>query len=289
MNRSLEISSRYVRSRPLPRCFGLPSASCFDFQAALGVLDELAFHVAAQIEVAAMGDAFQLAELAGGEERKRVFDVGGADRVVAQLVLVVLAKPQALAGQAEARVPRHPPVAPVFVPLARRVRVAEELDLHLLELARAEREIPRRDLVAKALADLRDAERNLHPRAVEHVLEVDEDALGRFGPQEAASSSLPIAPTIVLNIRLNSRGSVRLHFSNSPGRLLGFCGHSADLQMVGPPAAFARPAIDHHVVKQIVVPRALPHLRVHDDRANRGRPFRRSTERPAASPARCGR
>ena len=62
--------------------------------------------------------------------------------------------------------------------------MAEELDLHLLELARAEGEVPRRDLVAKALADLRDAEGNLHPRAVEHVLEVDEDALRRFRPQK---------------------------------------------------------------------------------------------------------
>src|SRR5580704_18851655 len=31
---------------------------------------------------------------------------------------------------------------------------------------------------------------------------------------------------VVLNIRLNSRGSVSLHFSNSPGCLLGFSGHS---------------------------------------------------------------
>ena len=62
--------------------------------------------------------------------------------------------------------------------------MAEELDLHLLELATAEREVPRRDFVAKALADLGDAERNLHAGAVEHVLEVDEDALGRFGTKE---------------------------------------------------------------------------------------------------------
>ena len=62
--------------------------------------------------------------------------------------------------------------------------MAEELDLHLLELARAERKVPRRDLVAKALADLRDAKRDPHPRAIHHVLEVDEDALGRFRSQK---------------------------------------------------------------------------------------------------------
>ena len=40
----------------------------------------------------------------------------------------------------------------------------EELHLHLLELARAEDEVPGRDLVAERLADLRDAERDLLPR-----------------------------------------------------------------------------------------------------------------------------
>ena len=62
--------------------------------------------------------------------------------------------------------------------------MAEELDFHLLELARAEGEVSGRDLVAKTLADLGDAEGNPHPRAVADVLEVDEDALGRLGAEE---------------------------------------------------------------------------------------------------------
>ena len=62
--------------------------------------------------------------------------------------------------------------------------MAEELDLHLLELARAEGEVPRRDFVAKTLADLGDAEGNPHPRAVADVLEVDEHALGGLGAEE---------------------------------------------------------------------------------------------------------
>ena len=61
--------------------------------------------------------------------------------------------------------------------------MAEELDLHLLELAAAEGVVPRVDLVAKRLADLGDAERQLEPRAVEDVAEVDEDALGGFGAE----------------------------------------------------------------------------------------------------------
>jgi hypothetical protein len=52
-------------------------------QASLGVFDELAFHVAAQIEIAAMGDAFQFAEFAGRQERKRILNIGRAHGVVA--------------------------------------------------------------------------------------------------------------------------------------------------------------------------------------------------------------
>jgi hypothetical protein len=43
----------------------------------------------------------------------------------------------------------------------RPARLDEELHLHLLELAGAEDEVARRDLVAERLADLRDAERRL--------------------------------------------------------------------------------------------------------------------------------
>ncbi len=43
---------------------------------AVALADELAFHVAAQVEVAAMGHALQLAELPRGQERKRILDVG---------------------------------------------------------------------------------------------------------------------------------------------------------------------------------------------------------------------
>ena len=62
-------------------------------------------------------------------------------------------------------------------------RPDEVLDLHLLELARPEGEVARRDLVAKRLADLGDAERQLAAHGVQHVAEVDEDPLRRLGPQ----------------------------------------------------------------------------------------------------------
>src|ERR1041384_6266318 len=97
----------------------------------------------------------------------------------------MFAQPQPLAGQTETLVPGHPPVAPVFVPLARCIRMAEELDLHLLELARSECEIPRRNFVAETLAHLGDAEWDADTRAIEHVFEVHEDALGRLRTKES--------------------------------------------------------------------------------------------------------
>src|SRR5690606_17157263 len=81
-------------------------------------------------------------------------------------------------------VPLEPTIAPVLVPFFRRFGVAEELDFHLLELPRTEREVPRRNLVAETLADLRDANRNANPRAIADVLEVDKDTLGGLGTEE---------------------------------------------------------------------------------------------------------
>src|SRR5262245_50083976 len=96
----------------------------------------------------------------------------------------MLAKLQPIAGQAEPLVPCQPAVAPILVPLPRGARMAEELDLHLLKLPRAERKVPRRDFVAEALAHLRNAEWNTHARAIEHVLEIHKDALRRLRPQK---------------------------------------------------------------------------------------------------------
>jgi len=44
----------------------------------IALLDQLALHVRAQVEVAAVGHPLQFAELAAGQERKVVLDVGRA-------------------------------------------------------------------------------------------------------------------------------------------------------------------------------------------------------------------
>ena len=146
--------------------------------------DELPLHVAAEVEITAVGDPLELAELPRREEREGVFDVGGADGIVGELVGVVLAELELPLGEPKGEIPPPAPVAPVAIPFSRFRRLAEELDLHLLELARAEGEVARRDLVAEALADLADAEGDLHARGVDDVLEVHEDPLGRLRPEE---------------------------------------------------------------------------------------------------------
>ena len=83
-----------------------------------------------------------------------------------------------------------PLVDPVAVPLVRVGRRHEELHLHLLELERAEDEVPGGDLVAERLADLRDPERRLAPRELRDVLEVDEDPLGGLRPEEHTLTGL---------------------------------------------------------------------------------------------------
>ena len=80
-------------------------------------------------------------------------------------------------------VPAQPLGQPVLEPLLALGRRHEVLHLHLLELAGAEDEVLRRDLVAERLAHLGDAEGGLLPRRVEDVGEVEEHALGRLGPQ----------------------------------------------------------------------------------------------------------
>src|SRR5262245_57128871 len=140
--------------------------------------------MAAQVEVTSVSDSFQLPELPGREEGESILDVGCATGVMAALFRLVFPHPQRFIRQPEIEIPLVTPVAPELIPLRRLRGMTEELDLHLLELARAEGEVARGDLVAEALAHLRDAERHPDARAVYDVLEVDEDPLGRLRPQE---------------------------------------------------------------------------------------------------------
>ena len=133
----------------------------------ISLANEFAFHVAAEIEVAAMRDAFQFPVFPLVQEGEGVFDVSGADAVVAQVVGGVVAQNEIVAFDAKIEIPLIPPVAPVGVPLPAFRGMTEELDFHLLEFARTEGEVARRDLVADTLSDLADAKGNADATAVD--------------------------------------------------------------------------------------------------------------------------
>ena len=284
----------------------------------VAVADELALHVRAQIEVTPVSNALEFAVLALLAKWKRILDVGGADRVVGQLVLIVVAQDEPFGADSVIDVPLEPAIAPKLIPLARLTGMAEKLHLHLLELARAEGEVARCDLVAKALALLRDAERHLHAAAVHHVAEVHEHPLRRLRPEErlavvaAHRADVRLEHQVKLArfgqraqflrvgrehlLRLADRGQVGdiampgqlfsvlglelKMLQRAPGDLLfripvGNAGdehllavelHPRALDVVIPVTALALAAVDHHVVKQVVMPGRLPDARVHDDR-----------------------
>jgi len=132
------------------------------------------FLVAGQIVIGAVSDAPELAPAEGEQELK----VGCRLGIEGQLFLVVIPCAEEIFLHAEILQPLHAVILPVLEPLEVGVRLAEELQLHLLELSGAESEVSGRDLVAEGLSDLGDAEGQFLSGGALHVLEVDEDALG---------------------------------------------------------------------------------------------------------------
>src|SRR5207244_4668385 len=97
-----------------------------------------------QIEVRAVGDPFELAEAFLARERECVFDVAASAAVagiVSELVLCVITEPEVLPREAELAPPIVAGLSPELIPFVGLARVDEELDLHHLELARAEDEV----------------------------------------------------------------------------------------------------------------------------------------------------
>ena len=124
----------------------------------------------AEVEIAAVVNAFDLltAERAAEVE----LDVERGARVVREFSVAVLVNCSRSSSSPSPAMPFHARGFPLLEPLHVRAGLDEELHLHLLELTRAENEIPRRDLVAERLADLRDAERHFLARGLLHVQEI---------------------------------------------------------------------------------------------------------------------
>src|SRR3989441_2417728 len=243
-----------------------------------------------EVEVRAVGDAHQLAPA----DREVVLDVDGALGVVRQLVAVVLSESQMRAAEAVAEEPRHavlhPPVVPVLAgrpALYSLVRIDEVLDLHLLELARAEDEVAGRDLVPEGPPGLGDAERQFEPHRLQDVVEVDEHRLGGLGT-EVRERGLVLDGThecLEHQIELAGCGQLALAALRAQRPALsamatGLAGRYRELvalgggtvvdprdgvHMVGAKPSLAFPTVDHGIGEAVQVAARLPHRGMHED------------------------
>src|SRR6266511_4369280 len=224
--------------------------------------------VGREVEVGAVGDALQLGELRAAEA-EAVLDIDRALRVVRQLLSRVLEVAQVRRGDAQVGVPVPALGQPVLVPLLVGAGLDEVLHLHLLELARTEDEVARRDLVAEALAHLGDAERRLLARRGHHVGEVDEDSLCRLRAQVVQALVVLDGAEIGLHQAVEHPGlgeaalaaavrAVDLGQANRRRRavLLGV----GLLKLVGPEPLVAGLALGQRVDERVHVARGHPHL-----------------------------
>ena len=179
-------------------------------------------HVGVEVVGAAVRDRLEFAPA----PRKEILDVGPGLRVVRTLLRRQLVEAQPVGANAVVAVPFLARRDPLLVDRHVVAVVGNEiLQLGLFELAHAEGEVAGRDLVAKRLADLRDAERRPLARALVDVLEIDEDALSGFRPQiRRRRGVLHRTDRASASSRLKLRGSVSVpvipqsgHFS-SDGR-----------------------------------------------------------------------
>ena len=209
-----------------------------------------ALRVRLQVEVRAIGDALYLAPA----PRKQVLDVVGRLGVVREFVGFMRPHPQPVLAHAQFCVPREAVLNPPLVNLLVRPRLHEVLDFHHLELARAEDEAARRNLVAERLADLRDAEGQPLARRVQHILEVHEYALRRLGPQKRDRCVVFNGPYECLEHQVEV---ARL------GQLAAAIRALALFELVFAPAPATNTAVNERVGEAIDMPAGAPHLRVH--------------------------
>ena len=224
-----------------------------------------------QVEVRPVGDPLHLGEPAEGEV---VLDVHRPLGVVGELLLRVLADVQLLLGDAEAQPPVEPLLDPAIVPLLVAAGEDEVLDLHLLELAVAEDKVAGGDLIAERLADLGDAERQLAAGGGEHVVEVDEDALGGLRAQIGDGGIVLHRPHVSLEHQVEHARVGQLAPALRAGDAADVHGVAVDAlrfvlalrQLVGAEAVLAGLAVHHRVGEGVDVAAGLPDAGVHNDR-----------------------
>src|SRR5260221_8259930 len=167
---------------------------------------------------------------------------------------------QMLAPHAVVHVPVEALLDPVVKPsrLLDRIGLDEELHLHLFELASAEDEVTRRDLVTERLAGLRDSERQLDTLRVDDVGEVQEDALRSLGAQVDDARAVLDRAHEGLEHQVEA---ARL------GELAAALGASAALDVVGAEALLAVFAVDQRVGEILQMARGFPGARMLQDGA----------------------
>src|SRR3990170_2229733 len=240
------------------------------FLVEIGQILPARLRVSAQVVVGAVRDPLELRPA----ERELVLDVGGRLRVVRQLVLLVRAHAELLLADPQVDVPLEPRVHPVLVPLLVGAGLDEVLHLHLLELARAEDEVPRSDLVAEGLADLGDTERQFLARSLLHRDEVDEHPLGGLRPEVGDVRFVLDRPHVGLEHEVESSrlgelapalGAAPLpRLDRSLPPVPGRRRHPG--KVVLPEATAALLALDQGVGERLDVAARLPDPRGHDDR-----------------------
>src|SRR5687768_12150971 len=105
-----------------------------------------------KVKISPVVDPFQFLPANG----KLILDVEGSARIVSQFARPMLMKTQLVLADAVVEVPLDADLFPLLEPLHVRAGLHEKLHFHLLKLAGAKNEIPRRDLVAEGLSDLSD-------------------------------------------------------------------------------------------------------------------------------------
>src|SRR6478752_1878020 len=107
----------------------------------------------------------------------------------------------------------------------------------------------------EALVHLGNAERDAYACAIEHILEIYEDALRRFRPKERSILLGAHRADDCLEHQVKFSRLGELALLKFARMFTGLFWTFSGLQMISSPASLAFAAVDHHVAKQIVVPR----------------------------------
>ena len=249
----------------------------------VGVVNRLAafLGVLGKVVVRSVGDAPKLAPA----ECEVIFKIGGRFGIEAQLLGGMIAQVQIFRFHTEGKKPIAAEVFPIFKPFEVGAGLAEELQLHLLEFAGAEREVAGRDLVSEGFTDLCDTERHAHTGRTLDVLEVHEDALRRFGTKVdgvravlgdaleglkhqielADRSEIGVAADGANNLMLGNKRFERVVVHTLHGDVHFMLLNVVFDEVIRAVARLASLAVHEGIGEAAEVPRSLPRAGVHED------------------------